>query len=187
MKEFKKITYEEEYGNTEYDVNEHLTDKVLDMLGLRTFLYRRELIESLYDCESPIEQLMAIELHEVYNIFSAPRLVSNIEVIGLSNQVALEVDGKKYRPDFIFELAFYKDKKPKRLLRLIIECDGHDFHEKTKEQVTKDNERTRALQSAGYEVLRFSGSEVYNNQFKCGEEVKKFIVRKYYDFMEEQE
>jgi very-short-patch-repair endonuclease len=42
--------------------------------------------------------------------------------------------------------------------RLVVECDGHDFHEKTKQQVTKDNRRERELQIAGWHVFRFSGS-----------------------------
>jgi len=48
-----------------------------------------------------------------------------------------------------------------------IEIDGHDFHEKTKSQVEKDKIRERAIITEGYKVLRFSGSEVFNNASKC--------------------
>lgn len=44
-----------------------------------------------------------------------------------------------------------------------IELDGHDFHEKTKEQVTRRNQRDRELAAAGWTILRYSGSEFYKD------------------------
>ena len=58
----------------------------------------------------------------------------------------------------------------------VIECDGYEFHQKTKKQVEQDNERQRALQKEGYEVIRFSGSEIYHRPKKCALEVKKIIL-----------
>lgn len=54
---------------------------------------------------------------------------------------------------------------------LLVEVDGHAFHEKTKEQVTYRNERDRALQVAGYDVLHFSYSEVTQHPAKCVDDV----------------
>ena len=51
-----------------------------------------------------------------------------------------------------------------------IECDGHDFHEKTKEQVARDRSRERALQAAGIRVVRFAGSEIWNEHWWCVQE-----------------
>lgn len=48
-----------------------------------------------------------------------------------------------------------------------IECDGHDFHEKTKEQATRDKARDRSFLTAGFPVARFSGSEIYRNAAGC--------------------
>ncbi|MBC2838877.1 DUF559 domain-containing protein [Robiginitalea sp. SC105] len=42
-----------------------------------------------------------------------------------------------------------------------IECDGHAFHS-TKDQIKRDNARTRDLKSSGWDMLRYSGSEIYN-------------------------
>ncbi|MDA2918552.1 endonuclease domain-containing protein [Desulfobacterota bacterium AH_259_B03_O07] len=55
--------------------------------------------------------------------------------------------------------------------KLIIECDGHDFHERTKKQARKDKERDRFLQSTGTPVFRYTGSEIWENVFKCAKEV----------------
>ncbi len=56
--------------------------------------------------------------------------------------------------------------------RLVIECDGHDFHEKTKEQAARDKRRDRFLQQSGYRVLRFTGSEIYRDAHACVQEVR---------------
>ncbi|MDQ3254286.1 MAG: endonuclease domain-containing protein [Acidobacteriota bacterium] len=56
---------------------------------------------------------------------------------------------------------------------LIVECDGHDFHEKRKEQAAKDKRRDRILQSLGYRVFRFTGSEIHNDAIACAIEAFK--------------
>jgi len=55
--------------------------------------------------------------------------------------------------------------------KIIVECDGHDFHEKTKVQAAHDKRRDRILQSLGYKVFRFTGSEIHNNAISCALEV----------------
>jgi very-short-patch-repair endonuclease len=52
-----------------------------------------------------------------------------------------------------------------------VECDGHDFHEKTKRQAAHDRRRDRFLQSSGYRVYRFTGSEIYADPKKCADEI----------------
>ncbi|SRR6266545_6847126 len=54
--------------------------------------------------------------------------------------------------------------------RLVVECDGHQFHEKTKEQVRRDRQRDRTLQSLGLPVFRYPGSELYRDAFRCAAE-----------------
>jgi len=66
-----------------------------------------------------------------------------------------------YRVDFVFE-AYGAE--------VVIEVDGHDFHERTKEQAAKDKSRDRYLTANGYTVIRFTGSEVWANPFACAEE-----------------
>lgn len=42
-----------------------------------------------------------------------------------------------------------------------IECDGHEFHERTKRQATHDKLRDRYFQTRGLLVLRYTGSEIW--------------------------
>lgn len=53
---------------------------------------------------------------------------------------------------------------------LAIECDGHDFHERTKEQASKDRKRDRELQAAGLRVFRFTGSDIWKDPVGCARE-----------------
>lgn len=58
--------------------------------------------------------------------------------------------------------------------KIAIELDGHEFH-KTKEQRTHDAERERKIQSYGWRVIRFTGSEIHKDVSKCVNEVRNLI------------
>jgi very-short-patch-repair endonuclease len=47
------------------------------------------------------------------------------------------------------------------IANIAIEIDGHEWHEKSKEQAKRDKERGRYLLRSGYPEVRFTGSEVY--------------------------
>lgn len=78
----------------------------------------------------------------------------------------------KYRVDFLCSLQGVKQE-------YIIECDGHDFHEKTKEQAKYDKQRERYLVSLGYKVLRFSGSEIISDFERIKKELYNFFDEEY--------
>jgi hypothetical protein len=46
--------------------------------------------------------------------------------------------------------------------RLVIECDGHDFHDRTKQQAAYDRARDRELLAMGILTIRFTGSEIHH-------------------------
>lgn len=75
---------------------------------------------------------------------------------------------KNYRLDFLLT---------SRSKQLALEVDGHDYHERTKEQAKRDKERDRALVAAGFTVMRFTGSEIYHNADKAAREVLDFVVK----------
>jgi very-short-patch-repair endonuclease len=58
-----------------------------------------------------------------------------------------------------------------RAFKAAIECDGYEFHERTKEQASRDRSRDRKLQELGFRVFRFTGSELHRDPFKCAVEV----------------
>lgn len=76
------------------------------------------------------------------------------------------------RVDFII----YMRAGEKKWRKLIIECDGHDFHERTKEQAANDRSRDRAALLAGYEFMRFTGSELWRDPLGCALQVRKWLL-----------
>lgn len=62
--------------------------------------------------------------------------------------------------------------------RCIVELDGHDFHERTKEQAARDKKRDRDMVVGGDVVLRFTGSEIIKDPTKCMREAIDLAVKR---------
>jgi very-short-patch-repair endonuclease len=76
----------------------------------------------------------------------------------------VSVKETKYTADF-WLLRLGTGEKP-----IIVECDGHEFHERTKEQAEHDRKRDRRLTALGHKVLRFTGREIWRDPMKCATE-----------------
>lgn len=86
-------------------------------------------------------------------------------------QWQLTLEGKSYRLDFALV-----PQDTHRCPLFAIELDGHDFHERTKEQAARDRSRDRALAKAGWQVLRFTGSELWKDPRKCARDVRDAML-----------
>lgn len=60
---------------------------------------------------------------------------------------------------------------------LAVECDGHDFHERTKEQAKHDKSRDRYMLERGIRVMRFTGSEIWADPDKCVQQALYMLYR----------
>ncbi len=92
-------------------------------------------------------------------------------------QIDIACRAKRYRADFaVLCLDAYAHSPDSRILfRAAIEADGHDFHERTKEQARRDKARDRDLVGAGWEVIRFTGSDIYRDAEACVAEVFSIV------------
>lgn len=131
--------------------------------------------------ESPIEELFAaavilhrngssvlgVELMPFGSSFDRERRVSPFDCTDVFSQAQIGA----YRVDFIFDDLF----EGKRRF-IVVELDGHEWHERTKQQAARDKKRDRALVSAGYRILRFTGSEAYADPGECLTEVVDAIL-----------
>lgn len=79
-----------------------------------------------------------------------------------------------WRVDF---LVFAYAWREERWRKLIVECDGHDFHERTKEQAARDRLRDREAQAQGLTVFRFTGSQIYRDAWGCVGEIIDWAAR----------
>lgn len=87
--------------------------------------------------------------------------------------VGHEVHVGKYRCDFLLEMQ--DSCESPELKYLAIECDGHDYHERTKEQASHDKARDRFFLEQGLDVMRFTGSELHRNARACTDQVIEFL------------
>lgn len=122
-------------------------------------------------CESPIEQLMFLALEDMFKHFD---LFNERYLFRLEVQEEIKFRNSKYRTDINLTMC---DLQRKFNHCFVIECDGHEFHEKTKGQVRKDRQRERHLMQLGYRVIRFSGSEIFENPDESALEVWKIIKK----------
>jgi hypothetical protein len=102
-------------------------------------------------------------------------------IFDVFQQLKVTAAGKNYRLDFGIRarrpnVAWKQDTDAPRWLTTLyaLECDGHDFHERTKEQAERDRVRDRDLQSIGWNVARFTGAEIYRDPLAAAVRVFKF-------------
>lgn len=129
------------------------------------------------EIESPLEAafLVWFQAECAGSWASLPEL--NVDVI---TQMRVSVDGERFRLDAgfvpadpIFRIASERFGLP---IRVGIEFDGHEFHERTKEQVAYRNHRDRVLQGAGWSIFHFSGSEFVRDPLIWAKPIARALV-----------
>lgn len=108
-------------------------------------------------CESPIEVML---FQAMRNSLKDER---NRKV-----KVYSQVPCGYYRID----LAVYSKTR-----KIAIECDGKAYHS-TPEQIARDRKKDKFLRKNGWDVLRFTGSEIYNNPEGCVKEIQNLYDTK---------
>lgn len=84
------------------------------------------------------------------------------------------------RVDFLFfALDWRGDREMWHWRKLIVECDGHDFHERTKEQAARDRSRDRRAVHEGVDCFRFTGSEIWRDPWGCAEELTNWAAKRW--------
>ena len=122
------------------------------------------------EIESPIEKILLTAL-AIYCKEKNINLYYDV-------QYEINVENKKYVADFYIRYDERINRFRNKDFKLVIECDGHDYHHINKEQVTHDYERENTLKTNGYDVIRFTGSQIYKEPIKCVEDIIKYIKTK---------
>ena len=115
--------------------------------------------------ESPIERQLFAALRRWFIYFDAESMGWRHGALKLRPQVTVA----GYRLDFAITDKHFSWK-------VAVECDGHNFHERTKEQAAHDRSRDRELIIDGWTVLRFTGSEIHKDPSRCAEQIMDAIV-----------
>lgn len=122
--------------------------------------------------DSPIEAGLLVSLQLLCRIYDIDLRVVADEAAENAERplnviiVRPQVKVGKYRIDFRVSAKVEAGERS-----ILVECDGHDFHEKTKEQAARDKERDRYITATGAQISRYTGSEIYRNPHKCAADV----------------
>lgn len=140
--------------------------------------YLQEYDTEFKKVQSPLEgRLLVSFLKENFNDCITGSIIEKAGyLLNIKSQYEVDYGCKKYYPDFC--LTIFDTFTEKLISRIFVEVDGHDFHEKTKEQVRHDNLRERHLLEYCDCVVRFSGSEVYDDPDECASEAFELMTKK---------
>lgn len=120
------------------------------------------------DFEKANVRLAAVEPREFASLFALP---ANSPAC-IIPQAQIDLGDTRYRVDFLLLCG------PKPISRRVfaVECDGHEWHEKTKEQVARDKLRDRRLLGdLGIPTVRFAGSEIVADPATCAEYLRSLV------------
>lgn len=155
-----------------------------------------ELGKILEICESPAEQILLVELYNCWGgeahsqlnrlqcHFGAdyPAYDGIFTACCEPQRIVTTCSENQYRVDFYIYLTRFgttgaspDNQFSPELVKLVVEVDEHDYHERTSEQVSRDRERDRNLLLSGYPVIRFSGSEVHNFPESCVTKINEYL------------
>jgi len=122
-------------------------------------------IEAWRRCESPIERALLAGIVTVASRGGIPAVFKlrdkdiNLTVAaGTPMIIWPQYHVCAHRTDFMIEFGRVK---------AVVECDGHDYHERTKKQAERDRGLDRAFQREGFRVFRFTGSEIWEGPEAC--------------------
>lgn len=119
--------------------------------------------------KSPIEQIFFIAWS--YGVRELIPLIPQFKVG--SYFVDFKIDLLSYFVNHDYPFSEDQLKEIKNMLpAILIELDGHDWHERTKDQVERDKKRERFITMQGNQVFRFSGREVFKRPLDCVFEVR---------------
>jgi hypothetical protein len=121
---------------------------------------------------SPIEQILLTAL--LWEKYLPERKPAEIwdSTSGLGRPQAEVVIAPQYQTrNHRIDLALFINIFANEEIKIAVECDGHDFHEKTPDQAARDKERNGDLQIVGWRLLRFTGRQIRREPKRCAARV----------------
>jgi len=133
--------------------------------GHREFL---EWIDSLNEMTS--EEKITVKTHVI--MYHDLKLKDAFHISIQASLKGVVDSGSRIRPDMLIWIPSDPN------FKLIVECDGFKYHS-DKASFTRDRARDRSLQQSGFQVLRFSGTEIYQNPIGISFQLCDFLFSEY--------
>lgn len=113
------------------------------------------------------EAVMAAAEHYGWSVAGRGGVVMFTRRDGVRIEMSREVRILSYRVDILLVVRPVTG----NAVRLAVECDGHDFHDRTKQQAAYDRARDRELLMHSVSTIRFTGSEIVHSPERCAGDV----------------
>lgn len=134
---------------------------------------------------SPIEQLFFVALHTVaksdcVDLNPDPYELRGEMLAASGIYVSPQHRLGKFKLDFLItriwrEHVDFGKRGIDRHSSIVVELDGHQFHDRDKHQRSYEKARDRFLQKEGYKVLHYTGSDVATDPYRVAHEVLDMV------------
>lgn len=145
----------EKKENNVHDISSTLIhqdyNQVLNLLALE------QLGNILETATCQVHDICAIPLLNEKVIYTPIELILRDELVERNIRFEPQVKLGRFYTDFLVTVNNRK---------VIVECDGRDYH-----NAEKDRERDKELSLEGYQILRFTGSELYQDVNSCVDKI----------------
>jgi very-short-patch-repair endonuclease len=146
---------------------------------MNTYFEAFEYLQSNNGNISPIEQILYVAIKAVFHIMTVSPSEPDYDrhgngILGLGYSLESQAKIGKYSVDFLIGIVCHEDRQ-RITKQVVVECDGHAFHDKDKHQRAYEKARDRFLQKEGYPVLHFTGSDIVANPVMAAAEVVSFL------------
>jgi very-short-patch-repair endonuclease len=147
-------------------------------------LGRQEPDDELF-LESPIEFMFYAAFRALMSIHKIPDYQDMFSFCGTNENPSTGMifepryECDQYRVDFyccLLTKRYYYGEK-----RVLVELDGHEFHERTEEERRYEKQRDRFFNKNGYIIFHYTGKEVTDDPFVPAAEVLSYLTEKNID------
>lgn len=122
-------------------------------------------------CDSPIEKDLAAalldcrDLHggESVSVHTPDTSIAGDSDVMICPQYAIG----RFRVDFAIMRSTGR--------RLVVECDGIEFHDRTNMQFIAERQRERDILIAGWPTMRFAGAEIARDPDTCAKQIAAYL------------
>ena len=136
---------------------------------------------------SPIEKALRVAYHTLHHL-AAPDVLKFVNewkelpfcdvTINVRHPcvfICPQAEVGNYRADFLLVCRHISgESKFERIVA--VECDGYEFHDRSKAAIERDKARDRYFASQNILVMRFAGSEIHRDALRCATETLAPIV-----------
>lgn len=124
-------------------------------------------------CESPIEEMLisAIICDPRINGGTLPKLIS--ERGKFEGHEPLLICPQRWIGNHRVDFAIVHQKQWRRL---VVECDGYEYHDRNVQLAQRDKQRDRAILGKGWPVMRFAGTEIHNKIDLCLDDIAGYLT-----------